>query len=192
MLDAFALEYGRWPMATQNRQAPESRVVQAALARLLPLEKTAKDAWKLMLRFREAEGFRNYLRLRLPLVIPAMALFVLISVACAAAIVIFLADRHALLALPGMVLAPFVLAGSFFVQAYVFFSWLETRALAQALGRRKKTPFDFGQFPRVPWALGGVFLILPLAILAAISGTTALVLILLVVATTVLFARFDR
>ncbi|HKQ29124.1 MAG TPA: hypothetical protein VJT77_11030, partial [Burkholderiales bacterium] len=63
---------------------------------------------------------------------------------------------------------------------------------AQALGRRKKTRFDFGQFPRVPWALGGVFLVLPLAILAAISGATALVLILLVVATTVLFARFDR
>jgi hypothetical protein len=97
-----------------------------------------------------------------------------------------------MLALPGMLLAPFVLVGSLFVQAFVFFSWLESRALAQALGRRSKKPFDFGQLPRVPWALAVLLLVLPLLILAAVSPTAALILILLAILITVSFARFDR
>jgi hypothetical protein len=174
------------------KRAAAPSPMQAALKQYLPLEKTLKDAWKLARRFQEAEGFRAYLRRRFTLVAPALALFALISIACAAATVIFLADRHPLLALPALVLAPFVLAGSMFVQAYVFFSWLESRALAQALGRRKSSALDFGQIPRVPWGLAAVFLVVPLAILGAISTPTVLVLILLVVLVTVLFAKFDR
>lgn len=178
------------PPASRRAAAPSP--VQAAMAHYLPLEKTLRDAWKLAQRFHEAEGFRTYLRRRLALVVPAAALFVLVSIACAAATVIFLADRHSLLALPALIVAPFVLVGSLFVQAYVFFSWLEGRALAQALGRRRSTKLDFGQPPRVPWALAALFLFLPLALLAAVSEVTAVVLILLAVLTTVLFARFDR
>jgi hypothetical protein len=178
-------------MATPNRPAPQAPL-QAAIAQFLPLEKTLKDAWKLAARFRQAEGFREYLRRRAAFVVPAVALFVLISIACAAAMVIFLAERHAMLALPGMVLAPFVLVGSFFVEAFVFFSWLEGRALAQALGRRGKKTFDFGQLPRVPWVLAALFLVLPLLVLGAVSATAALVLILLAVLITVAIARFDR
>jgi hypothetical protein len=178
-------------MATPNRQARPAPV-QAAIAHFLPLEKTFKDAAKLAARFQQAEGFREYLRRRAAFVVPAVALFVLISVACAAAIVIHLADQHAMLALPGMVLAPFVLAGSFFVEAFVFFSWLEGRALAQALGRQGKEPFDFGQMPSVPWVLAALFLLLPLLVLAAVSVTAALVLILLAVLIIAAIARFDR
>ena len=180
---------GRQP-APRRPAAPSA--VQAKIAQYLPLEKTLRDAWKLAQRFQQAEGFRAYLRRRLPLVVPTAALFLLISIACAAATVIFLADRHALLALPAMILAPFVLVGSLFVQAYVFFAWLEGRALTQALGRRKNAKLDFGQLPRVPWALAGLFLVLPLMVLAAVSKATAVVLILLAIGITVLFARFDR
>jgi hypothetical protein len=175
-------------MATPNRQAP----LQAGLAQYLPLEKTLKDALKLMARFREAPGFREYLRRRAAFVIPAAALLAMVSIACTAAIVISLAERHAMLALPGMVLAPFVLIGSFFVQAFVFFSWLEGRALTHALGRRRKEPLDFGPLPRVPWVLGTLFLVLPLLVLVAVSFSAALVLILLAVLIVVAIARFDR
>jgi hypothetical protein len=178
-------------MATPHRQARQAPV-QAALAQYLPLEKTFRDALKLAARFREAEGFREYLRRRAAFVVPAIALFVMVSIACAAAIVIFLAERHALLALPGMVLAPFVLVGSFFVEAFVFFSWLEGRALAQALGRRSKQDLDFGQLPRVPWVLAALFLVLPLFVLVSVSATAALVLILLAVLIIVAIAKFDR
>jgi hypothetical protein len=179
-------------MATPNRQTPHAPV-QAALAHYLPLERNFKDATKLYTRFRQAQGFRQYLQRRAAFVVPMVALFVLVSVACTAATVIFLADRHALLALPGMMLAPFVLIGSLFVEAFVFFSWLEGRALAQALGRRSKRDFDFGQMPQnVPWVLAALFLVLPLFILASVSFTAALVLILLAVGIIVAIAKFDR
>ena len=177
-------------MATTQKRA--TAPVQAAIAQYLPLEKTLRDAWKLAQRFRDAEGFRTYLRRRLPLVIPAVALFVLVSIACAAATVIYLADVHALLALPGLILAPFVLAGSLFVQVYVFFGWLENRALAHALRRHKPGNFDFGQLPRVPWLLAVLFLVVPFMVLWAVSTGTGLVLILLGIAVVMVFARFDR
>jgi hypothetical protein len=91
-----------------------------------------------------------------------------------------------------MGLAPFVLLGNFFVEAFVFFSWLEGRALAQVLGRRSHEPFNFGPMPRVPWLLAALFLVLPLLVLAAVSGTAALVLILLAVLIIGAIARFDR
>jgi hypothetical protein len=178
-------------MASSNRQASQPPVM-AVLAQLLPLERTFKDAWKLAVRFREAEGFREYLRRRAALVVPALTLFCLISIACAAATVILLAERHPMLALPAMVLAPFVLAGSFFIEALVFFSWLEGRALAQALGRRAKKEFDFGQLPSVPWLLAGIFFVAPLVVLIVVAPAAALVLILLAVVIALAIARFDR
>ena len=179
-------------MATPNRSArPDARQPSAG-AQPFPFEKTFKEALAMLHRFREAEGFRDYLRRRLALVAPAGALAVLTSISFAAATVIFLAERHALLALPGMVLAPLVLGGSFFVLAYVFVSWLEGRAIAQALNKRKHTKLDFGKPPRVPWALAGIFFVLPMAILSAVSAMTALVLIVLMVGLVLLFARFDR
>jgi hypothetical protein len=62
-------------MATPNRPAPQA-TFQAAIAQYLPFEKALKDAWKLVVRFREAEGFREYLRRRAAFVVPAVALFV--------------------------------------------------------------------------------------------------------------------
>jgi hypothetical protein len=162
------------------------------IAQYLPFDRTFKDAKKLALRFYQAQGFREYLRRRGAYVVPAVALFALVSIACAAAIVILLADQHPMLALPGMLLAPLILAGSFFVEAFMFFSWLEGRALAQALGRRGKDPFNFGPLPRVPWVLAILFLAVPLFLLAAVSKTAALVLILLAVGIISAIARFDR
>lgn len=177
-------------MTTPTRPARPAPL-QVAIAQYLPVERTFRDAAKLYQRLQHA-GFRQYLGRRAAFVVPAMALFFLISIACAAALVILFAERHAMLALPGMVLAPFVLLGSFFVETFVFLSWLEGRALAQALGRRSRTRFDFGAMPRVPWVLAAGFLGLPLLLLAAVSLTAALVLILLAVVITAAIARFDR
>ena len=178
-------------MDTPNRQARPAPTL-GGLLQYLPLEKNYREAMKLMARFREAPGFRQYLRRRAAFIVPAAALFAMVSIACAAAVVIFLAERHPLLALPGMLLGPFVLLGSFFVQAFVFFSWIEGRALTHALGRRSREPLDFGQLPRIPWILAALLLILPLLVLVAVSFTAALVLILLAVGIVMAIARFDR
>jgi hypothetical protein len=160
----------------------------------LQLAKTFSGARELAARFQSSPGFQEYLQSRLVLLVPAVLVFLLISVACAAAMVVFLAERHPLLALPGLVLAPLVLLGSFFVQGYVFASWLEDRAIARALGRRRagRWGVDMGKLPPVPWVLAAAFLLLPLVLLALLAIPAALVLFALGLATPVLYARLDR
>lgn len=160
----------------------------------LQLAKTFADARNLAARFQNSQSFQDYVRWRMVLLLPAALVYLLISIACAAATVIFLAERHPLLALPGLILAPVILVGSLFVQGYVFLAWLEDRALAQALGRRRpgKWGIDMGRMPRVPWAMAAVFVVVPLVLLAALAMPAALALIALGAAAPVLFARLDR
>jgi hypothetical protein len=186
-------------MATQRRKGP----TQHWTVRFLPLQ-TLTNAQDLVQRFREVEGIRLYIRERQTLVIAATLVIVFMSIACAVGVVVFLADRHSLLALLGILLLPVALAGSFFVLAYVFFSWIEGRALARELGHRHRPPpgasalwlskkfgLDMGPFPPVPWFLAALFLFVPLALLAAAWLSAALVVILLGILVPVVYAKFD-
>jgi hypothetical protein len=118
--------------------------------------------------------------------------------------VVFLAGTRFWLGLPALLLSPFVLVGSFGVQLYVFFSWLEGRALALALGRRKPAQgraaawlsknlrADLGAAPPVPWLLAAIFLLAPLVALTLVSAKAAAGLIALHLAAPVFYARYDR
>jgi hypothetical protein len=175
------------------------------MVQYLPVE-TLKEARNLASRFQEGEAFRLYVLRRILLVIPAGLLCLLISVACAVASVVFLAQaRSSLLALLAVVLAPFILIGSLLVQIYVFFSWLENRALARTYGHRtkpapgtiaawlwKKLRVDLGKAPPVPWAMAAMFLFAPLTMLALVALKVALILIALATLAPLLYARFDR
>ena len=185
-------------MAISVREGPAHWTV-----RFLPL-RTLKNAQDLAQRFREVDGIQLYVRERQGRVIAATLVIVLISIACAVGVVVFLADRHSLLALLGILLLPVALAGSFFVLAYVFFSWIEGRALARELGHRHRTPpgasalwlskkfgLDMGPFPPVPWFLAVFVLFVPMALLAAAWLSAALVVILLGIFMPVLYAKFD-
>ncbi len=187
-------------LATPNRK----HLVLRWLVRLMPLE-TLQEAQNLVQRFEEVEGFRLYVLERKRLVIPSILVIVLISIACAAGTVVFLAGAYALLTLPALLLAPVILIGSLFVQLYMFFYWLENRALARALGHRAKPAqgmfaawlsgklgVDMGSFPPVPWILTTVVLFAPLAMLAYFALKIALMLIVLAILGLILFARFDR
>lgn len=187
-------------MATPNRKdSPQHWIV-----RILPIE-TLLEAQKLAKRYEEVDGFRLYVQERKRLVIPAVLLFVLISIACAAGTVVFIAGAYSLLALPALLLAPVILVGSLFVQVYVFFYWLENRALAQALGHRpkaaqgllavwlrKKFGVDMGAPPPVPWILATVVLFAPLAMLAYFALKAALVLIFVAILIPFVFSWLDR
>jgi hypothetical protein len=187
-------------MATPNRKHP----TQHWIMRFLPLE-TLKEARDLVNRFEDVEGFRLYVLERKWLVIPAVLVIVLVSIACAAGTVVFLAGAYSLLTLPALLLAPVILIGSLFVQLYIFFYWLENRALARALGHRakpvqgmlaawvsRKLGVDMGTFPPVPWILAAIVLFAPLAMLAYFALKIALVLIVLAILAPILFARLDR
>jgi hypothetical protein len=187
-------------MATRDREDP----VQELIRQYLPTE-TLSEARNLVHRFQEGEAFKLYVLRRIWLVTAVGLIILVVSLACAAATVLFLAAGGSWLALPAFVLAPFILLGSLFVQLYVFFSWLESRALAQAFRRRakpaqgtfarwlaKKTGADMGTIPPVPWILAAVVLAAPLAMLALVAPKIAFLLIPLALAAPVLFAVLDR
>jgi hypothetical protein len=163
------------------------------------------EALNLAHRYQEGGTFRRYVQNRLRLVIPAVVLFLAISVACAFATIVFLAGKHFLLTMTALLLVPVVLVGSLFLQSYVFFSWIESRALARALRRRAPAPkgsfaarlqktlgASIGPLPPVPWAWAAVLLFAPLAMLAAVLSTAALALIVLGILIPLLFVRFER
>ena len=187
-------------MASQDREDP----VEELISQYLPTE-TLSEARNLVHRFQEGTAFKLYVVRRMWLVIPAGLVILLVGLACAVATVLFLAAGSSWLALPAFVLAPFILIGSVFVQLYVFFSWLESRAIAQAFRRRtkpaqgalarwlaKKTGADMGTLPPVPWILAAVVLVAPLAMLAFAAPKAALLLIPLALLTPILYALFDR
>jgi hypothetical protein len=184
-------------MATADReQSVQNRIAQYLLFGVI------QDAMDLVRRFQEGQGFRGYVRERTALLVPIGLLVLLTSIGCAAATVLYLGGTRSLLVLLALLLVPFVLVGSLFVQAYVFASWLEGRALAKALHRRpppgaiaarlRKAGIDMGSMPSVPWALAALFLVLPLAMLASVVPMLAWTLIALHILAPVVFARLDR
>jgi hypothetical protein len=174
---------------------------KAQIAQTLLLD-PLNEGLNLLRRFQEAKGFRSYVMERKALLYPIGMLMVLTSIACAAGTVMYVGGTRSALVLLAMLLVPFVLAGSFFVQAYTFASWLEERALAKALHRPRaagpialrlrKHGMDMGAMPRVPWVLAALFLALPMMLLLSISPALALALIVLHVGAPFAFARLDR
>jgi hypothetical protein len=169
----------------------------------LPLE-TIQEAANLYNRYQAGSGFRVYLRDRRNMVLPVVVLMVLTAVACTAGTVVCIAGARAFLMLFALLLAPFLLVGSLFVQSFVFFGWLENRALQKGLRHaleregpvkrwlRKKLKIDMGKFPPIPWLYAGVFLLLPLLATAAVMLPVAAAIVLLHAAALLAFARLDR
>ena len=147
------------------------------------------EAPNLLQRYRHGDVFRQYVQRRRLLVAAALVVFLLVSMASTAAVVVFFGGTHSLLVLLCLVLSPFILAGSLFVQIFIFFSWLEQRALEQVSRRRSRTLKE--QLPQIPWALAGGFLIAPFLILAFVSIKIAAALLVVVILTPVAFSRLE-
>jgi hypothetical protein len=156
-------------------------------------------------RLQGSDVFRHYVTRRMQLVAPAVLLFLATSVACTAASIVFVAGaRSSFLVLLALLCAPIVLIGSLFVELYVFFSWLEGRALARAYHRpamargpirawlARKLKADLGAIPRIPWGFAAVFLFVPLGLLATVSAKFAVAVIVLEILLPIAYARLDR
>src|SRR5688572_450060 len=148
-----------------------------------------EDGVDLANRVQANRPFRTYLEERAWLVVPAAVLIVIASLACAMGLVLFVGGTRPLLVLFSLVLAPFVLAGSVLVQAYVFVSWLEKRALAQALGHRLPRR---GGVMVVPSLLVALFVATPLAMLSSVAPTISVTILVLLIAAPFAYARLDR
>jgi hypothetical protein len=175
---------------------------KAQIAQTLLLD-PVNEAMNLLRRYQEGQGFRGYLRERTALLVPVGLLMLVTSLACAAATVLFLGGTRSFVVLLAILLVPFVLIGSAFVQAYVFAAWLEGRALAKALHRKPairgpisaklhEAGIDLGSRPPVPWVLAAIFLALPLWMLWLVMPKLAFLLIALHIIVPFAFARLDR
>ena len=174
---------------------------KAHIAQSLLLD-PVNEALSLARRYQEVPGFRYYGKERMALVVPIGLLMFVTSLACAAASVLYLGGTRSFLVLLAIFLVPLVLAGSAFVQAYVFAAWLEGRALAKDLHRKPavrgpitaklhKAGIDLGTPPPVPWVLTLLFLVLPLLMLWVVVPGVAFVLIALHVIAPFAFARLE-
>ena len=164
----------------------------------------AGDAKRLLYRFREVDSLSFYVRRNKWLVTLAILVILLTSLASLLGIFSLLPDMHWFFVLPLLVLLPVFLAGSLFVQMFVFFSWIEGRSLARVVRRRRKPRgpvakwllrklgLDMSPFPPVPWILAVVFLFLPLGLLLHVWPLAALIVIMLGLTMPILYARFDR
>jgi hypothetical protein len=169
----------------------------------LPLE-TIQEAANLYNRYQAGTGFRDYLKQRINPVAVLCGLVVLGAVALTAGSIVSLAGARAYMMLLVLLLAPVFLIGSVFVQALFVFGWLENRALAQGLKHgleregpvkrwlRKNLRAEIGKFPPVPWLFAAVFVLLPLALTAAVAPKIAAAVVVVDVAAFILFARLDR
>ena len=165
-----------------------------------PLE----DALSLARRYREVYAFQDYVGGRARLVIPVLVLIAVTALACGMVPIMAVVGTSALSALAAILLTPVMLIGSPFVLGLVFFSWLEERSLERTLGHRrgrepkamrwmrKKLGADLGPPPRVPWLYAAVFVALPLAMLLGVAPQIGAILLALLVAAPVAFARLDR
>ena len=109
------------------------------------------EAPNLLRRYQEGDAFRRYVQRRTPLIVAALIILLTISLATTAGMVVYFGDIHTLRVLACLVAAPFVLAGSLFVQGFVFFSWLEQRAIDRVAGRKPRPWRE--QIPPIPWLL---------------------------------------
>lgn len=168
----------------------------------LPLE-TIQEAANLYNRYQAGAGFKAYLRPRMNMVYAMAALFVITAVTCTAGTVVALAGARAFLMLFALILAPFILIGNLFVLVYVFFGWLENRAIAEGLKHRlepegpakrwlrKNLKADLGKFPALPWIFVAVFLLLPLLATASVFPKVALGLVAVHALAVLGYARID-
>jgi hypothetical protein len=161
------------------------------------------EAPNLMRRYREGRAFRNYVEDRMPLVLPALLVLLAFSLATTAGTIVYIGGTHAFLSLLAMIMSPFILIGSMSVLLFVFFSWLEMRAMARVSGRRAPVGGKLAlslpgvrsmirSVPPVPWLFAALFVIAPFVFVALLSTKTGCVLFVAALLTPVLFSRFDR
>jgi hypothetical protein len=156
------------------------------------------EAPNLLRRYREGRAFRHYVEERMPLVLPVVIVCFVFSLATAAGMIVFIGGTHPLRTLLAMVVAPFIVLGSLAVLLFVFFSWLEARAMAEVSGRPLPSVRSLagvrqaiGRLP-IPWLFVALFVLTPLLVVALLSPKTAGVLLVAAVLTPVLYSLADR
>jgi hypothetical protein len=159
------------------------------------------EALNLVRRYEKGDAFRNHVSDRLNLVAPALAACGVISLALSTGVMAQM-DHGGLRALLAVVALPIILIGSALLQVYIFFSWLELRALRPMLSHDAPSAGGapwlaqfrsrLGQPPPMPWISIAVLLVLPLVLLATASPKITVLVVVLAIAIPIVYAQLDR
>ena len=164
-----------------------------------------REAHELAHSFQHEEAFRDYVMGRIWLVIPVAFVFVLVSTICAVGAMLFLLRSAAppvALWLRGTVLllGAGIWLGGIVTQLYVFFAWLETRALDRHRPAPPRAPSASRARPApakpnrswIPWLFVALFVGVPVGLLAVHSPVVAIVLIGAGILAPTVYKHFDR
>ena len=148
------------------------------------------EAPNLLHRYKHGDAFRRHVQRHAPLVVAALVVFLTVGTATTAAMVVFFGGTSGFRVLACLILAPFALGGSLIVQAFIFFSWLERRAVDRVSGRRPRTLQE--HLREIPWLLAAGFLVFPFFILALVSIKVAATLLVVFILTPVAYSLLER
>ena len=97
---------------------------------------------------------------------------------------------------------PFTNRGSALLQAYLFFAWLELRALRAMLAHGAspaggppwlaRLRSKLGKPPPMPWISAALLLFFPLLLLAVASPKVAVLIVVLAIGAPIAYAHLDR
>jgi hypothetical protein len=160
---------------------------------------TFNDGFELIQRYQRGAAFRGYVKKHGVEILVAVLVLLVIALACTAATIVFVGGTRSWRVFLALIAAPLVLVGNASLLLYVFFSWVEGRAVTAPhphgrLGAwvHAKLRVNLGAPPPMPWAPLGVFVGLPFLMLAWLSWPTALLLVVLTVGAVLLYARVDQ
>lgn len=94
-----------------------------------PFKDTALAAFALHERYRKGAAFRGYLRRHAREVLAATLVLTCVALACTAATIVFVGGTSAWRVFLALLLAPLVLGANLGMLLFVYFAWLETRAV---------------------------------------------------------------
>jgi hypothetical protein len=150
-------------------------------------------------RYRRGAAFRGYVKKHGVEIALAILVAVAIALACTGATIVFVGGTRPWRVFLALIAAPLVLLGNAGLLLYLFFSWIEGRAVtaprphgAAGTWIQAKLGANLGAPPQVPWPLAGLFVGLPFLMLLWLSWPTALVLVVLAAALPILYARADQ
>ena len=144
-----------------------------------PFKDTAYAAYALLQRYQKGAAFRGYLKRHGLEVLVATLVLACIALACTGATIVFVGGTSAWRVFLALLLAPVVLAANLGMLLFVFFAWLETRAVPA---------------PRLelPWVPLAVFVALPLLMLAWLAWPAALAATVLLAALPFVYLRLEQ
>jgi O-antigen/teichoic acid export membrane protein len=143
------------------------------------------DVQNLLARYQEGDAFKRHVSQRFALVLAVVSVLVLASAGITVGTVLFIGGKNTLLILLMFVAAPFILIGSLLVGLFMFFSWLEERAIADVAGRPPKRP-------PIPAGPAVILVLAPFICLALLAPNAALGLAVVVALTLAGYVLIDR